>query len=216
MGRKCEGCVNIFREILTHSEKNGMIISVKEGMPMKFPDWKQILRTQSGSILMIVCGAVLAVKPDSASMVLSAILGWIAIAAGVALIVAGLLEGRQIRMIVNGVFWLMAGSLIHRHPLAIASVLGVLMGFLVLSQGVRTAKTAKRARRSGSGWILVTVLAAQLLVGIRLLFSPLSISRLVLSVAGIVMVICGVCAMVADRREETKVPGKSRIIDADE
>lgn len=184
---------------------------------MKFPDWKQFLRTQSGSLLMIVCGAVLAVKPDSASMVLSAVLGWIAIAAGVALIVAGFLEGRQIRMIANGVFWLMVGSLIHRHPLIIASMLGVLLGILVLSQGIRTAKTAGKARRRGNGWIVVTVLAVvQLLVGIRLLFSPLSISRLVLSAAGIVMVICGVCAMVADRREVTKVPGKSRIIDADE
>lgn len=184
---------------------------------MRFPDWKQFLRTQSGSLLMIVCGAVLAVKPDSASMVISAILGWIGIVAGVGLLVAGFLDGRRFRTIFTGVICLMCGSLLHRHPLAIASVLGVFLGILVLSQGWTTVRSARLAKRNGAAWIPGTVLAAaELLVGLRLLLSPLSISRLVLSVAGILMVICGICGVVSCRREEARIPGKSSIIDAEE
>jgi hypothetical protein len=49
---------------------------------MKGFDWKNILRFDSGAVLMILCGAILALKPDAASVLVSAVLGWGLIAIG--------------------------------------------------------------------------------------------------------------------------------------
>ena len=52
-------------------------------------DWQSLLRFQGGALLMIVCGGILALCPDSASVLISAVLGWLIIAAGVAMVIAG-------------------------------------------------------------------------------------------------------------------------------
>ena len=44
---------------------------------MRGINWKVTNRSQGGSILMIVCGALLALSPDSASAMLSVVLGWV-------------------------------------------------------------------------------------------------------------------------------------------
>ena len=60
------------------------------------------------------------------------------------------------------------------------------------------------------------VLAAlELLVGIRLILSPLSVSRLVLTVAGIALVACGVWELIDQKRVRKYIAGDHHIIDAD-
>ena len=56
----------------------------------------------------------------------------------------------------------------------------------------------------------------ELLVGVRLILSPLSLSRLVLSIAGIAMVICGACNLVAQYKNVRYIPDQDGNIDADE
>lgn len=180
-------------------------------------DWRSLLRLNGGSVLMIVCGAILAVNPDSASTLISAILGWLLIAVAVALLLAGFVAGAGIRPILFGAVLLAAGAWLHRNPLMIASFLGVLLGLLVLSQALDMAREAQAIKRSGGFWIPGAVLAAlELILGLRLIFSPLSVSRLVLTIAGIAMVVFGVCDLAAHHRSHRSIPGDSRIIDADE
>ena len=110
---------------------------------------------------------------------------------------------------------LLAGSWFHRNPLMIASAIGVLLGILVLSQGVREAKSAGRSKRNGGFWIFGAVLAAvEIAIGIRLILSPMLLSRVVLRVCGIIMVICGVCNLTAFGGER-KYLNDSKIIDAE-
>lgn len=179
--------------------------------------WTGLLRRDGGSILMIVFGILLAIEPDFASAALSAAAGWILIAAGVTALVAGFVGGLDLGSVIAGALLLAAGRWLHRNPLMIASVFGVLLGFLVLSQGWRAAMDASRARRRGGFWIPGTVLAAaELLVGLRLIGSPLSASRLMLRGAGVIMVICGICTLTARYTGRKRIRENSRIIDADE
>ena len=56
---------------------------------MKGINWKFGHRSNLGSILMIVFGAVLVMNPDSASALVSAILGWGLFVVGVMLVIGG-------------------------------------------------------------------------------------------------------------------------------
>lgn len=179
-------------------------------------DWRSLLRFQGGSLLMILCGGILTVCPDSASVLISAVLGWLLIAAGVALVILGLLGGVEIVTIVQGAGLLVVGSWLHRHPLMIASALGIVLGLVSLSQGWRKAKRASRTKLYGGLRIWDGVVAAaELLVGLVLIVTPLSLSRLVMTVAGLFMVICGAADLVSSWKSGCYLDGSDNIIDAD-
>lgn len=183
---------------------------------MRGINWKVTNRSQGGSILMIVCGALLALSPDSASAMLSVVLGWALIVVGVMLIVGGFLSGREWGSIVQGGLFLICGSWLHRNPLMIASVLGLVLGVVAVRRGWQGAKNAQRIKRSGGMWIPATVLAAlELIVGVRLILSPLSVSRMVLTLAGIAMAACGAWELLSKYRGQKYIPDDFHIIDAD-
>ena len=184
---------------------------------MKGINWKTMLRSNLGSILMIVFGAVLVMNPDSASALVSAILGWGLFVVGVMLVIGGFLDGRAFGSIGQGVLFLVVGSWLRWNPLMIAKVVGVLLGLTAVSHGWRALENAQRSKRNGGFWIPGAVLAAvELLVGVRLIFSPLSVSRVVLTIAGIAMVVCGVWELISRNREKKYIPGTPNIIDADQ
>ena len=184
---------------------------------MKGINWKFKNRSSLGSILMIVFGAVLVMNPDSASVLVSAILGWGLVIVGAVLLVGGILDGRDGGGIGQGVLFLLVGSWLRRNPLMIAKVVGVLLGLTAVQHGWRALENAQRAKRNGGFWIPGAVLAAvELLVGVRLIFSPLSVSRVVLTLAGIAMAACGIWELISRRREKKYIPGTPNIIDADQ
>lgn len=183
---------------------------------MRNLDWKALLRQEAGSILMILCGVILVLKPDTASALLSAVAGWALIAVGVAALIAGF-TGSSGGSVVTGAVLLLSGAWLHRNPLMIASVLGFVVGFLVLRQGLRAMKDAQRSKRNGGFWIPGAVLAVlEALLGVRLLLSPLSISRFVLSIGGIALIVLGACNLVTHYRSTRYIPEPGGIIDADE
>lgn len=198
-------------------EEKGMMDAKKGVVQMNKIDWKALLKTQTGSILMIVLGAVLAIYPDSASVLVSAVLGWVIIAMGVVMLVGGFLGGPDIGSILQGAFFLVIGAWLHRNPLMIATLLGLLLGVLALRQGWNGVTRAKWIKRSGGFWVPGMVLAVlELIVGVRLILSPMSVSRLVMTIAGIVMVLCGAAELAGSIKGRKYIPGDSRIIDADE
>lgn len=184
---------------------------------MKGINWKTMHRSNLGSILMIVFGAVLVMNPDSASALVSAILGWGLFVIGAVLVVGGFLDDRDGGSIGQGVLFLVVGSWLRRNPLMIAKVVGVLLGLTAVRHGWRALENVQRSKRNGGFWIPGAVLAAvELLVGVRLIFSPLSVSRVVLTIAGIAMVVCGVWELISGCREQKYIPGTPNIIDADQ
>ena len=183
---------------------------------MRNLDFKDLLRREGGSLLTIFCGVILVLRPDTASALLSAVAGWALIAVGVAALIGGF-TGSSGGSVVTGAVLVLSGSWLHRSPLMIASVLGFVVGFLVLRQGLRAMKDAQRSKRNGGFWIPGAVLAVlEALVGIRLILSPLSISRFVLSIGGIALIVIGICNLVAHYRSTRYIPEPGGIIDADE
>ena len=179
-------------------------------------NWRSMHRSTAGPILLIVIGAVLALNPDSASALVSAVLGWGLIVVGVMFIVGGSLGRNDWGAIAQGALFLICGSWLHRNPLMIASVLGILLGIAALRQGWRAAMNVGHSKRNGGFWIPGAVLAvAELIVGLRLIFSPLTVSRFVLTLAGIAMAACGVWELISRNREKKYIPGNPNIIDAD-
>ena len=184
---------------------------------MKGINWRSMHRSNLGSILMIVFGAVLVMNPDSASALVSAILGWGLFVVGVMLVIGGFQDGRDGGSIGQGLLFLVVGSWLRRNPLMIAKVVGVLLGLTAVQHGWRALENAQRSKRNGGLWVPGAVLAAvELLGGVRLIFSPLSVSRVVLTIAGIAMVVCGVGELISRNREKKYIPGTPNIIDADQ
>ena len=184
---------------------------------MKGINWKFKNRSNLGSILMIVFGAVLVMNPDSASALVSAILGWGLVIVGAVLLVGGILDGRDGGSIGQGLLFLVVSTWLRRNPLMIAKVVGVLLGLTAVQHGWRAMENAQRTKRSGGFWIPGAVVAAvELLVGVRLILSPLSVSRVVLTLAGIAMAACGIWELISRRREKKYIPGTPNIIDADQ
>lgn len=180
-------------------------------------NWKSMHRSNLGSILMIVFGAVLVMNPDSASALVSAILGWGLLVVGVALVIGGFLDGRDGGSIGQGLLFVVVSSWLRRNPLMIAKVVGVLLGLTAVQHGWRALENAQRSKRNGGFWVPGAVVAAvELLVGVRLIFSPLSVSRVVLTLAGIAMAACGIWELISRRREKKYIPGTPNIIDADQ
>ena len=164
------------------------------------------------SVLMIVCGALLALNPDSVSVLVSAVLGWVLIVVGVMLMVGGFLSRTEWGAVFQGALFLLCGSWLHRSPLMIASVLGVIVGFAAVRQGWRTLKTVM-----GDLWTFGGLLAVlELIVGVRLILSPLRVSRAVLTVAGIILAACGVWDLIRQYRSRKYIPGQPNIIDAEQ
>ena len=183
---------------------------------MKNLDWKAFLRREGGSILTILCGVILVMRPDTASALLSAVAGWALIAVGVAALIGGF-TGSSGGSIVPGAVLLVAGAWLHRNPLMIASVLGFVAGFWVLRQGLKAMKDAQRSKRNGGLWIPGAVLAVlEALIGVRLMLSPLSISRMVLSIGGLALIAIGACTLAAHYKSTRYIPEPGGIIDADE
>ncbi len=184
---------------------------------MKNLDWKAFLRREGGSLLTILCGVILVMRPDTASALLSAVAGWALIAAGVAALIAGFAGDFGMGSIVTGAVLLMAGAWLHRNPLMIASVIGFVAGFWVLRQGLKAMKDAQRSKRNGGLWIPGAVLAVlEALIGVRLMLSPLSISRMVLSIGGLALIAIGACTLAAHYKSMRYIPEPGGIIDADE
>ena len=184
---------------------------------MKNLNWNDVLRRESGSLVMILCGVILVLRPDTASALIAALAGWAMIAVGVAALIGGFTGAMGGGSILSGAVLLLAGTWLHRNPLMIASVLGFVVGFVVLRQGIRAMGDAQRSKRCGGFWIPGAVLAvAELVIGVRLIFSPLTVSRFVLTLAGIAMAACGVWELISRRREKKYIPGTPNIIDADQ
>ena len=183
---------------------------------MKKFDLRDLMRLHGGAVLMILCGGILTIFPDSASVLISAVLGWLLIAVGVMMLIAGILGGIEVMTILQGVVFIMAGAWLHRHPLMIASVLGIVLGLTALSQGIKKGKRAMHLKMYGSFWIWDAGMAAlELLAGLVLILTPLSLSRAVVTVAGIFMVICGVVDLLSSRKNGGDPGGYSNIIDAE-
>lgn len=134
-------------------------------------------------VLVMVLGLVLLINPDSASALVSAVLGWVLIAVAVVSGLTALLsrEGRFGKVAI-AILFAAAGGWLHANPLMLAAVLGRFCGIFLLVQGVLELIGGRRG-------LLSLALA---LIGLVLVLAPMSVSRILFSLCGAAMLVLGV------------------------
>lgn len=155
-------------------------------------------------VTMIVMGVVLTFSPDTASALVSKMIGWVLTAGGVCFGLGALFSQRK----AGKIFWALVcfsiGGVLVSRPLLLAKNIGRFLGVLLAIEGGDTL-------RNGSKLLGMLILLAAL----GLIFAPMSASRLVLSLCGLVVLVIGVATLVDRFKRPSRLKsGKDDIIDA--
>ena len=151
----------------------------------------------------IVLGLILLIVPDSASVVIAYGIGGILIFGGIVFAIGTLLD----QSLSKG-FWALAclsiGGTLAGNPLLLARNLGRFLGVLLAIEG-------GSCLRKGNRVFGMVILAA----AVALVLSPMTLSRLVFSLCGVVVLLIGI-GMFIDRLKNQRYlsKGDDNIIDA--
>ncbi len=152
-----------------------------------------LLESYISPVLLTAAGLVMLFCPDSASALVSDILSWGLIIAGVCLVL-GIIISQEYTSVFN---WIRAagciglGGFFLSDPLLLAQLIGQVLGLLILVQGISSI----RMSYSDFGKILSVI---TIIIGIVLVVAPMSLSRLVMRILAVVMIVVG-AAEIVDR-----------------
>lgn len=172
-------------------------------------------------LILIVLGLIMIIAPDSATSLISKVLGWVLIAYGAFFGISAFmsLRSKRMPMLFYAIICLFIGTWLVRNPLILAQGIGKFLGILLGLRGVNGIFDALNARKQGGSYIAGLVLGGvTLFAGIWMMFSPLAPSRILMTVVGIVFVLIG-GANLFNARNSVKalLAGEdSNIIDADD
>lgn len=178
---------------------------------MKSNKWFDLAALILGPAVLIVLGIILIVDPDSASELVAKIIAWVLVLAGTGLGLRNLLgSSRHTGQIVGACVSLAAGLWLLSHPLALAASLGRVLGVVILIQSLDFQ--ALRAGKKPGALSLATAGA-----GVLLILIPLTASRLVFVILGLVCLALGVTELVNRLRSRQLPDGSadSDIIDGE-
>ena len=168
---------------------------------MKKFDISSLIQLFLAPIMMIGLGLLLLLNPDSASVLIAKLLGWLLIAVGGGFAIAALVSphGRTGKVIDAAVFFA-AGMFLTRNPLALAAWVGRLVGILLLIDGLQDMF---QAHRRGERFLMSQIVT---LIGAGLVLIPMTTSRVVFSLCGLIVLLVGI-AMLIDRIRHRRLPG---------
>lgn len=161
-------------------------------------------------VAVTLLGLLLVVNPDSASVLISRVLGWALTVIGIGFGIAAILDrDRAVRRGITAVLFACTGGVLSANPLLLAAWMGRLIGILIALRGVRDLLL--HASRGYSRILALITIA----VGALLVVLPMTTSRLVFSLCGLVVLFIGI-GMLLDRiRNRKYLPkGDDNIIDA--
>lgn len=162
-------------------------------------------------VLIIALGLVLLFNPDSASALISRILGGIlgltAICFGISALVNT--KGRAGKVI-GAVVCALIGGWLGTHPLVLAAWIGRVIGIVLVIDGFQDIMSS---RRQGTSFLFPAIVA---LVGVILVLMPMTASRLLFSICGLVVLIVGVVMLLERIRggKRLREPKDPNVIDA--
>lgn len=173
------------------------------------------------AVWMILGGILLLAHPDFGSKVVAVTAGWGMIAVGGIGVVVCLLSWPVMGLTQLAACMLTVGFGVYilLRPLALASLVGIALGVYLLVQSIGIWVEAVQLHRSGfRAWPGMVLAAGTDVLGIVLIWVPLAASRIVMTLCGVGLLLCGVVNLLlrsaAARKLQT--PENRTIIDADE
>ena len=173
---------------------------------------KQVLKLCWLELLMILCGAVLVLFPNSAVALATKALAWILVIVGVFRVIGNLnSRGKDLSDWIFAALFLLAGFYMIANPLSISNLIGRIFGVFMILQGLKNLKGSVY----GSAKVLSTV---TLIAGIVLLLLPKTLINTILGFAGLVLIVIGAINLIDKLRHGNRITDGSdpNIIDADE
>ena len=176
----------------------------KEVTQMKRKNIPEAAKLLAMPVTLMVFGLLLLIFPDTASVIIAYGVGGVLLAAGIFMGICALLD----RQVSKG-FWALAclslGGALMGRPLLLARNVGHFLGILLAIEG------GSCLRRGSKGFGTALLIAAAVLM-----FSPMTLSRLVFSLCGAVVLIMGAVMLLRQLKQLRYLPqGKDRnIIDA--
>lgn len=177
---------------------------------MKKNSIPDMLYQLASPVAVTLLGLLLVVNPDSASILIARILGWGLTIVGIGFGVAALIDrDHAVRKGITAVLFACAGGTLSAKPLLLAAWIGRLIGLLIAIRGLRDLMISGRY---GYSRILALITAA---VGAILVVLPMTTSRLVFSLCGLVVLFIGIGMLVDRLKHRKQLPkGDDNIIDA--
>ena len=138
------------------------------------------------AILAALLGLLLLLRPDSASALVGRVIGWILVVIGGGLVLDSILvRDAMAGRILFAAVTLAVGVWLVRNPLRLAAMVGRIAGLLIL---IRAAQDIVNASRWNCGMRYAIVSA---LIGAVLIVLPMTTSRLVMVLLGLVVIVLG-------------------------
>lgn len=163
-------------------------------------------------VLVILLGLILIINPDSATALISKILGGILILMAIGTGISAIFnESSRVGKGIFAVILAVAGGWLNSNPLALAAWIGRIIGILLIIDGVQDIL---ELRKQGKTFLLPLIVTV---IGAVLVLMPMTTSRLVFALCGVVVLLVGV-AMLLDRlkgKKRLNQPKDPDIIDAE-
>lgn len=148
-------------------------------------------------VVLIVLGLVLVFCPDTASALISKVVGWGLLMAGIVVAVAMVVDSDwSVSKVLTVLTLVILGRWLMTHPLAWAAWGGRIIGLLLLLRGIRDFTQSVLTQGK-----VLSILTAVL--GLVLILMPMTASRMVFSLCGVVILAVG-GGMLAERVWEKK------------
>lgn len=169
-----------------------------------------LIRELWAPVALMMLGAVLLFNPDSASALIAKLLGGLLIAVGIGFGISAVAsENGRVGKGVAAVILAVVGGWLTKNPLALAAWIGRFVGVLLVIDG---AQDIARLHRQGQRFLLPLIVTA---VGVVLILLPMTTTRLVFSLCGVVVLIIGIVMLLERLRDSKRLhSGDSDIIDA--
>lgn len=184
----------------------------------KDPRKTALLKSLAGSALLVALGVLLLLCPDFATATVAAVLGWILIGGGAVLMAVAILNWDMtvVPELILGIVAAAAGIFIVIRPNFLASAFGVLIGLYLGFQSISTLIAALNLKKSGHIFVPTLVLGLVLLaLALVLIFVPMSLSRLLVRIVGLLMALSGLSNLVLRSKFFTSLPQRDpKIVDA--
>lgn len=176
---------------------------------MKKREFFDLIYLLAAPAALILVGVVLIFAPDTASVLISRLLGWVLTLAGIFTGIWAIFGGGKVGKGLLAVGLVCVGGFLSANPLMLAAFVGRIIGVLIALRGLRDLFLS---RSRGHGQTLALMLTV---AGIVLILLPLTTSRIVFSLCGAVVLVLGVLSLLDRLRDARRLPkGKDDIIDA--